>query len=259
MKKPPQVVATVQPTPKVIITSKPTPRNIITDPPPAPPPQAKKNPKPPEDVTDQLDEPPAKSPGSGATRPTRIDAPDVPDSPIAEREPDTGTNMSPDAQKAFERVEKAYWNTDPAKCLLAIDSFEEEFPGVEKAKLDQYREDMLDKAWWLRIDSLVDKQKKLQEDIKKTEIDIQRETEAAFKKTVLEPRLEDQKVRLEKVGERLSKEMRYKGTASPPIGDEAKLAKFRAERDAATYDAWKKRVLKHVRDHHGAYPWAGER
>lgn len=258
-KPPQQVVSDARPAPKVIATSKPAPRSVLTEPPPPPGP-VKMTPKPPENLADELDDPATRPSKPSEDKPTRVAAPEIPDSPIAEREPDKAAQaMSPEAKSAFDRVEKTYWNTDPAKCLLAIDSFEEEFPGIEKPKMDQYREDMLDKAWWLRIDSLLDKQKKLQDDIKKTEIDIQRESEAAFKKTVLEPRLEDQKVRLEKVSERLTKEMRYKGTASPPIGDEPKLARFRTERDTATYDSWKTRVLKFIRDHHGAYPWAGER
>ena len=46
---------------------------------------------------------------------------------------------------------------------------------------------MLDKLWWNRIADLIEQRKELTDGIKKTEQEIKDETEAAFKKTVLEP------------------------------------------------------------------------
>jgi hypothetical protein len=259
-KAPPKVVTVVQTAPTRTPTGPPPPppRSMFTDKPavtqPAPTP---KGPPPPPDVTDELEKPkvtikrpPAPAPNPEAPGPsvTEKEPPPVPDSA-----------MSPEAQKAFKRVESTYWETDPAKCLLAIDAFQAEFPDVEKKKLEQYREDMLDKAWWLRVDSLLDKQNELKQAIEKTQKDIKIETEQAYRKTVLEPRLEDQKARLAKAEERLVKEMNYKETTPPPIGEEGKLQAFRAKRDKTIYDAWKARILKYVRDNHGSYPWATEK
>jgi hypothetical protein len=234
-----------------------------------------RRPAPPPDLTD--DQPPAAPRDSSAARPvvttrgSRPPArpptgasggpmPEVPDSQFT----DAGTGgdargMSPEAEKAFKRVESAYYNPDPAKALLAFDAFAEEFPDVHKQEIAQYREDMLDKIWWERIDGLFEKRKKLTEDIKKTEGDIKVETEAAFKKTVLEPRLADQKARLTKVGERLTKEMGYTLATPPKIGHDKEMRELRAKRDAKIYDEWKDAVLTHVRSTRGQYPWANER
>jgi hypothetical protein len=170
-----------------------------------------------------------------------------------------GDTVISETDPTFKRVENAYYSPDPAKALLTFDAYEEEFPGKHSDRIAQYREDMLDKIWWDRIDSLFEKRKELTQGIKETQLAIKEETEEAHKKTVLEPRLEDQKTRVASLGEKLSKDMGYRLTTAPPITDEKAMVDLRAKRDKGLYDAWKKRVLKHIRDKHGDYPWANEK
>jgi pSer/pThr/pTyr-binding forkhead associated (FHA) protein len=214
-----------------------------------------KKPAPPPDLTD--DQPPV-APGSAATpegggpaAPKQGDgvprAIDGQDGVISETDP------------TFKRVENAYYSPDPAKALLTFDAYEEEFPNQHTQRIAEYREAMLDKIWWERIDSLFEKRQALTQGIKETQLAIKEETEDAHKKTVLEPRLEEQKSRLATLGEKLAKEMGYRATTPPPITEEAAMAEFRAKRDKTLYEPWKKRVLKHIRDKHGDYPWANEK
>lgn len=159
----------------------------------------------------------------------------------------------------FRVVENAYYSPDHAKALLTFAAYEEEFPDKHKETIAQYREEMLDKVWWDRIESLFEKRRELTQSIKETQLSIKEETEEAHKKTVLEPRLDEQKSRLSRLGDKLTKEMGYRLPTPPPIVDEAAMAELRAKRDKALYEPWKKRVLKHIRATHGDFPWAGEK
>lgn len=170
-----------------------------------------------------------------------------------------GDTVISEADPTFKRVENAYYSPDPAKALLTFDAYEEEFPGKHAERIAQYRQDMLDKIWWDRIERLFEKRAELTQGIKETQAAIKEETEEAYKKTVLEPRLEEQKTRVASLGEKLTKDMGYRLTTPPPITDDKAMADLRAKRDKNLYDAWKKRVLKHIRDKHGDYPWANEK
>jgi hypothetical protein len=226
-------------------------------------------PPPPKDPTDQLDEPVNMEPDVRAKPKPRPDVPKVPNetsnaSP-PRRDSETFTpekksdSISPEDAKAWAAVENAYFSPNLAKALLMFDSWEEDHPSVHRTEVQQYREEVLDKLWWQRIDDLFEKKKDLAAAIKKTEGDIQAETEAAYKKTVLEPRLADQKARLAKIGEKLTKGMGYKSEDRPPIGRETELRALREKRDKKVYEEWKPAVLKHVRDTHGSMPWANEK
>ena len=240
----------------------PAPAAPSTTPPKASPTPNRNKPAPPPDLTD------AQPPGDPG------DAPPQPDEKVTAPAPAEGGGKASPASKAgggaddtvisesdptFKRVENAYYSPDPAKALLTFDAYEEEFPNKHTPRIEEYREAMLDKIWWDRIESLFEKRQALTQGIKETQLAIKEETEEAHKKTVLEPRLEEQKSRLASLGEKLTKEMGYRATTPPPITDEAAMAELRAKRDKALYEPWKKRVLKHIRDKHGDYPWANEK
>lgn len=225
-----------------------------------------RKPAPPPDLTD--DQPPVRSKKSRKGKNPDVEeengepeeAGDGKSAKAAKRaKPPGGQGVISEADPTFKRVENAYYSPDPAKALLTFDAYEEEFPGKHAERIAQYREDMLDKIWWDRIESLFEKRAELTQGIKETQAAIKEETEEAHKKTVLEPRLEDQKTRVASLGEKLTKDMGYRLTTPPPITDDKAMADLRAKRDKNLYDAWKKRVLKHIRDKHGDYPWANEK
>jgi pSer/pThr/pTyr-binding forkhead associated (FHA) protein len=213
-------------------------------------------PPPPADITDEPDK--SSSPATGpAPTSRRAGSTDAPDPQFF------GTSLLDDSnateeQKEWKRVEGVYYHPNVAKALLTFDGYAERYPDAHKEQIAKYREDMLDKLWWQRVESLIDKRKAIAAEIRKTQADIKAETEEPFKKTVLEPRLASQKARAAAVGERLRKEMMYPMDAPPPLGREPQMKALRAKRDVVVYEEWKKKTLKFIRENHGAYPWANE-
>ena len=104
-----------------------------------------------------------------------------------------------------------------------------------------------------------DRRKALTAGIAETQEKIRKESEEAYKKTVLEPQLANQKAKLASVTERLTKDMTYRSSDAPPIGKDAEMAKLRSQRVASVYENWKRQVMKALRDSHGQLPWANER
>jgi hypothetical protein len=226
-------------------------------------------PPPPADITDDMEEPrrPATgrsvavvSPAAPTTAPSskrRTESDGAPD-PQFFGDSILDDGSASDEEKEWKRVEGVYYHPSVAKALLTFDSYAEKYPDAHKDQIAKYREDMLDKLWWTRIEGLIDKRKSLAADIKKTEADVKAESEEAFRKTVLEPRLADQKTRLAAVTDRLRKQMMYNIDAPPPIGREPQMKALRAKRDRIVYEEWKKTTLKYIRENHGLYPWANE-
>ena len=245
----PDKVEVVTATPAVGVrataSSKPVARSMFNDAPQRPPVE-----------TYEYLAPDDQASTADAPAPATRESPAIPTSRIS---PAIPAAPESDADKAFKGVESAYYNPNPAKALLAIDAYAERHPNAHKAQIEQYRADMLDKIWWERIDSLFEKRKELTAAVKKIEKDIKDETEEAFKKTVLQPRLEEQKRRLEAIGVKLTQDMAYTLPTPPPIGRDAEMSALRDKRNRAVFDMWSKRVLKHIRDNHGAYPWANEK
>jgi hypothetical protein len=280
----PRVVTVVlppSPAPKTDAPRRSTTTSIFSEDPTA---RAVRPPPPPRDLTDELDGSPAQaqaamvSPGKAAvapaSRPTRVTssavddaseranphAPRVPKSEAFEEAGDDASE-SPEAARAWKRVESAYYHPDPAKALMAFDIYADDYPDGHAKPLAQYREDVLDKLWWNRVEDLFNKRKDAANSVAKTEQEI-KESGAdgqAFVKSVLEPRLEEQKARVAVFAKRLETEMGYTDPEPPPIGKESEMVAVRAKRDPAIYEPWKKKVLKHIRDTHGQYPWANER
>lgn len=238
-------------------------------------------PPPPVDPTDQLDEPPpppkpkpknAKplvttrpSPPPRPTIPapgpsdTTAMTPPVPENQLTEMPDDPADPEAAALLKDWKHVESAYYNPNIAKALMAIDAYAEAHPNSRGQQIEQFREDLLDKLWWDRVTDLIQRRKDLTDGIKKTEQDLKDETEAAFKKTVLEPRLEDQKGKVVKVTDKLVKEMQYSAATPPPINKDAEMRKLREQRDSSLFKQWKAKVLLSIRQNHGALPWANER
>jgi hypothetical protein len=226
-------------------------KTTIFDVPPAPP-----------DITDQLDEavattkPTTSHVASATTTTTTTTHPIAPVAPAA-----AAADPTEDAEqaRAWKHVQDLYYDADPAKPLLAMETFERDYPGAHTAELAKYRDDLFDKLWWMRIDGLCDRRKTLNAAIAETQEKIKKESEEAYKKTVLEPQLANQKAKLAAVNERLAKDMTYRSADPPPIGKEAEIAKLRSQRVASVYENWKKQVMKALRDSHGQLPWANER
>jgi hypothetical protein len=187
-------------------------------------------PPPPPDVTDQLDEPsaattkPTTQVATAATVPTQPAVAAV-DTSAAVPNPDPPAEDAEQA-RAWKHVQDLYYDADPAKPLLAMETFERDHPGAHSAELSKYRDDLFDKLWWIRIDGLCDRRKTLTASIVETQEKIKKESEEAYKKTVLEPQLANQKANLAAVNDRLAKDMTYRSPDPPPIGKEAELAKL---------------------------------
>jgi hypothetical protein len=218
-------------------------KTTIFEVPPAPP-----------DLTDQLDE------ADAATKPTtRLASATTAATHPAAAVVAAEAADDPEQARAWKHVQDLYYDADPAKPLLAMETFERDYPGAHAAELAKYRDDLFDKLWWMRIDALCDRRKTLTAAIAETQEKIKKESEEAYKKTVLEPQLANQQAKLAAVNERLAKDMAYRSPDAPPIGKDAEMAKLRAQRVASVYDNWKKQVMTALRNSHGQLPWANER
>jgi hypothetical protein len=216
-------------------------------------------PPPPPDVTDQLDETVATSKPTTAPVVAATTLPTQPVATIAPPATATDAAEDPEQARAWKHVQDLYYDADPAKPLLAMETFERDYRGAHAAELAKYRDDLFDKLWWMRIDGLCDRRKALSAGIADTQEKIKKESEEAYKKTVLEPQLANQQAKLSAVNERLAKDMAYRSPDAPPIGKDADMAKLRSQRVASVYENWKKQVMKALRDSHGQLPWANER
>jgi pSer/pThr/pTyr-binding forkhead associated (FHA) protein len=265
---PPNVVTVVVPGEQRAKTGYPRPTTrVIPAPPPPPPP----------DLTEQLDKPPSpvavvpvSQASSNSTSPhtTQPTSPPLPhsvalndDAVVPPPADASSTEPAEDAEeaRAWKHIQTVYYDADPSKPLIAMDTFARDYPGSHNAELAQYREDLFDKLWWIRIDGLCDRRKALTAAMAETQQKLKTEQDEAYKKTVLQPELDNQKSKLAKVNERLATEMNYRSPDPPPIGKETEIAKLRALRVAPAYETWKKQVMKSLHDSHGQLPWVNER
>jgi hypothetical protein len=153
-------------------------------------------------------------------------------------------------------IEQAALERDRAVALLRFDDFRRNNPGVGTERLNELTDTLMDKLWWERIDQLVEKRNRLTQDIKQVEEDIKAETDAAYKKTELEPKKAALLRTLQRTESDL-KEMGWEKQEAPPVADEDALAKVRGARNQEAFAAFKGRVLNSIRRQR-QLPWSGE-
>jgi hypothetical protein len=159
---------------------------------------------------------------------------------------------------AWKQVQAARLLTDEAKAILQFEDFARSNPDRFGDQIRQYTDAALDRLWFERVEQLHETRQELARKIEETEKDLAEETDAAHKKRVLIPLKEQLGKRLAAVEEELSANMKYTAPRPPNLLDEAEVDKLRKQRDPAAYNAWKTRVLAHIRRTHGELPWTSD-
>ena len=210
---------------------------------------------------------PGMAPTTGPTNvpttdPTAPDMSDVPTigvvEPLDQDSADATATTRPDPaadDPAWKQVLAARFLQNRGKAILAFDDYARSHPGQFADKLAEYTEQVLEKAWFERLEQLCKQRDELKASIQQTDREIGEETDEAYKKRVLVPLKEKYERRLQGVEEELTTDMKYDDPKAPNLLDDAQVDKLRARRDPALYATWKKRTLAHVRQKHGEMPW----
>ena len=159
---------------------------------------------------------------------------------------------------AWKQVQAARFSTDEARAILQFEDFSRTNPDRFPDQIRQYTETALDRIWLERLEQLYENRQELGRKVEETEKDLAEETDDAHKKRVLIPLRDQLKKKLLAADEELASNMKYTANRPPNLLDQGELAKLRQQRDPATYNAWKTRVLAHIRRTHGELPWSDE-
>jgi hypothetical protein len=158
----------------------------------------------------------------------------------------------------WERVQQVYRTSPPELAIIALMDFLTNSPTSTFAPTAQEQiNESLDRLWWIRIQSLCKQRDEMNRKI--IAVDEQLRTVKQNSPDPLRVKeLEDEKApyakQLEVIQGRLE-EMKYTGTVTPDLYNEASLAQLRKQRDAATYDGWQKKTATYIKRNRGKLPW----
>jgi hypothetical protein len=200
-------------------------------------------------------------------------APAVPLEPKATASPAAPTSISAAPRRAaasadedppdpddpeWREIEHAHFNVrHQGVAVVKYDEYRRAHPGKYTAWLDQYTEDAANWLYWQRVAQLCKRQDDLTAQINQKKIDLRNQPSGPFHDELVKDKA-DLDARLAATTKLLTDEMGYTNNAPPDLEKPSELRQLSAQRDPAKYAAFKKRVLKYARDHHGSIWWEGE-
>jgi hypothetical protein len=188
-----------------------------------------------------------------ATTPTAV-AKSSPTSAGVQPPPKSNDPTTPE----WERVEQVYRTSPPELAVIALQDFLANSPTSTFASTAQSQiVECLDRLWWLRIQSLCKQRDEMNRKIADADQQLARvkaNSPDPQRVKELEAEREPFAKQLEAIQGHLD-EMKYAGTVTPDLYDEAMLAELRKSRDAATYEAWQKKTANYIKRNRGKLPW----
>jgi hypothetical protein len=202
---------------------------------------------------------PAESKAAPAAAPTAAPDPVSP-APAADPRASAASNEDPPDpdDPEWREIEQAHFNVrHQGVAIVKYDEYRRAHPGKFTSWLDQYTDDAVNWLYWQRVAQLWKKRDDLTAEVKQKEIDLRNQPAGAFHQQLTKDKA-DLDAHLSDTTKKLTDEMAYTGDAPPDLEKPSELRELSAKRDAAKYAAFKKSVLRYVRDHHGSVWWEGE-
>jgi len=155
-----------------------------------------------------------------------------------------------ETDEAWQRVEQARVDPNPAKALVIYDDYKKDVPNSPYAEdLQRYVDDALDMVWWEHISVLCKRRDDAGPAIRAKEKEIREETSAKYKKNLIG---ELEKIRQSVLdAEEGLKNMGYADKDAPSLDDPVNMAKLRGARDKSIYEKWKIKAYHTITMSHG--------
>lgn len=158
----------------------------------------------------------------------------------------------------WHEIEQAHFNVrHQGVAIVKYDEYRRAHPGKFAPWLDQYTDEAVNWLYWQRVAQLWKQRDDLTAEVKQKEIDLRNQPTGAFHDQLVKDKA-DLDGRVADATKKLTEEMAYTADTPPDLEKPSELRKLSAKRDAQKFAAFKKRVLKYVRDHHGSVWWEGE-
>jgi hypothetical protein len=135
------------------------------------------------------------------------------------------------------------------------DAYRRDHPGKNTAALDKFLDEAANWLFWQRISQLWKARDELITEIRRKDTDLKYQPPGAFHDQLAKDRA-DLLAKHDQANDAITNEMGYSGDTAPDLENPTQLQTLAQSRDPAKYAAFKTRVLKYVRDYHGAVWWA---
>lgn len=259
----PRMVVLGQTAPPQPATTKPKPLfDLNGDQSPAAQPQAKPEtgkPAPAGSVADNSPSTPSASPTvpavASSDHPTAhpaADASATPPPPVHEEAPPDPNDTE------WNEIRSAHFNVrHQGIAILKYDEYRRDHPGKFTALLDQYTDDAINWLYWQRVAQLWAKQDDLVAQLRQKTRDINNQPAGEFHDTMVKEKAALQE-KANQTKDLLTGEMGFRGEEPPDLESPKQLKSLSESRDPAKYAAFRKHVLRYVRDNHGGVWWEGE-
>jgi hypothetical protein len=201
----------------------------------------------------------APAPASDTKPPAAPEADSAPPPASSPQPSVASTEDPPDPDDPeWHEIEQAHFNVrHQGVAIVKYDEYRRAHPGKFTPWLDQYTDEAVNWLYWQRVAQLWKQRDDLTAEVKQKEIDLRNQPTGAFHEELVKDKA-DLDGRVADATKKLTEEMAYTADTPPDLEKPSELRKLSAKRDAEKYAAFKKRVLKYVRDHHGSVWWEGE-
>lgn len=194
----------------------------------------------------------ASAPPSPAAEPRALDSSSSSSSSATDESP-----PDPDDPE-WKEIASAHFNVrHQGVAILKFDEFRRDRPGKYVGLLDQYTDDAVNWLYWQRVAQLWARQEDLTAQVNQKKQDLKNQPAGAFHEQLAKDKA-DLEAKAATTAKLLSDEMGYVSDVPPDLEKPSELQRLSAQRDPAKYAAFKKHVLKYVRDYHGSVWWEGE-
>jgi hypothetical protein len=141
--------------------------------------------------------------------------------------------------------------------ILKYDEYRRDHPGKFTALLDQFTDEAINWLYWQRVAQLWARQDDLVAQLRQKTRDINNQPAGEFHDTMVKEKAALQE-KANQTKELLTGEMGFRGDEPPDLESPKQLKTLIDSRDPAKYAAFRKHVLRYVRDNHGGVWWEGE-
>jgi len=158
----------------------------------------------------------------------------------------------------WNEIRSAHFNVrHQGVAILKYDEYRRDHPGKFTAQLDQYTDEAINWLYWQRVAQLWARQDELVAQLRQKTRDITNQPAGDFHDQLVKDKA-DLQTKADQTKDLLTNEMGYRGDAPPDLESPKQLKTLAESRDPAKYTAFRRRVLRYVRDNHGGVWWDGE-
>ena len=155
----------------------------------------------------------------------------------------------------WEEIERAHHDVrHMGQSINKYDDYRRNHPGKHTGALDLFTEQAANWLYWQRLHQLWVTRDETLVDIRKKDTDLKNQPTGDFHNQLAAERA-NLVTQHDQANDLIASEMGFTGEEGPDLENPDQLEKISQFHDPAKYAAFKKRVLKYVRDNHGAVWW----